>query len=259
MKTLLCLVYILSFSTNAKTLNFLTANYCPLICESGDKKGVLVDILHQIYRPLGYKINIKYMPLKRAFLEFNNGNYDGFIGGNQIQLPKNKFPHYVSAPNSVFAFKLSNSKWKYTGINSLSKIKIGVVKNFSYEDKDIDNYLKINKLNKTKVLLININEHLKKLTSLLEKKRINIFLGGSIATEHYLNKYKLQKKIVPASKRLGVFKNYISFNSQRNNYKKLISIHDQRFKLLYDKGIITKIYKEYGIQSKIPLLINNYK
>jgi len=235
-----------TFASQKKVLEFLTLDYCPLICKSGDRKGILVDILETIYVPLGYKINVNIKPIKRAFKDYANGEYDGVIGGDPTQFPLNSFPKIVSVPHSPYFYKLANNKWEYNGIESLKLVRIGAVENYKYANPDIEKYLRSKN---DGVVLISEKDHLKKLINLLKKNRIDSFLGGEFPVEDYLKSKGLEKEIILASKDIGTFRNYISFSNKSKNSKELLEIHDKRFMEIYKDGTLAKIYQKYGVRT----------
>ncbi len=234
-----------------KRLKFLTVDYCPLICKSDQKRGVLVDILYKIYVPLGYKIDVVFMPLKRAFIEYKNGSYDGFIGGNKVQLPENICPNYVTTPHPTVFYKLKSNPWVYKDVSSLSNIRIAAVSTFKYANKKVDNFIGSKK---NKVVLIDEKNHIKKYINLLKKERVDTFIGGEFPVEYYLKESKLSKQIVPASKDIGVFDNYISISPKSTSSKKLLSLLNSQFLKLYKNGALQKIYSQYGVRRKVSLV-----
>ena len=252
--TILILFTCLTFHVSSfaeKKLKFLTLDYCPLICKTGQQRGILADFLHEIYGPLGYKIDITFMPIKRAFVEYKNGLYDGFIGGNKAQLSENLFPEYVTSPHSPIFYKLKTNPWQYKNIDSLNNVRIAAVGTYKHANAEVDNYLQSKKKN---VVLIGEKNHVKRYINLLRKGRVDSFIGGEFPTEYYLKEYKLSDEIVPASKDIGVFNNYISISPKSKRAEKLLSQLNSQFIKLYKSGALQKIYSRYGVRRKVSLV-----
>jgi polar amino acid transport system substrate-binding protein len=241
-----------AFSVYKRELNFLTTNYCPLICESENHEGIMVDITRAIFEPLGFKINISFRPFKRALQESTNGHYDGFIGGNKEQLKDNLFPQYVTTPNKTILYKRPGLNWSYSGPSSLNKVTLVSVKGFKYGNIHIDNF--VAKEKNSHLVTVPINNHIEKMTKLLVKKRGDVFAAGELITQYKLKASPLSKVFIPDPTTIGTFHNYISIHPSSKRAKKLISIINERFAKMYDDGSLKRIYLKYGIRAQIDLI-----
>lgn len=237
-------------SNEDKQLHFLTTTYCPLICEDNKDEGIMVDILREIYKPFKYDIKITYRPIRRAFIEYSDKKYHGFIGGNQKQLKNNLFPTYSTVPNPTVFYKSKRSKWNYTGFDSVKNVRIAAVSGFNYPNLKISNH--INKKNKN-VLLVESKGHLKKMITLTKNNRITAFLAGELATQYFFQNFPLSKDVVMDKKVVGLFHNFISINPNTKASKKLLSILDKRFIEIFENGKLREIYKKYGIVRELKL------
>lgn len=252
---LFILLIFLSFQVQSRELTklkFLTTDYCPLMCKDNKTKGILIEILLEIFPSELYDLNIEFAPLTRAFQEVKSGHYDGFIGGNKAQLRGNFFPLYVTAPNLTLFYKLRNSKWKYSGIGSLEKEGLLAVKGFDYPNKEIQKYIIKNEFKNVQTL--KNKNHLSKMISLVSKERYTTFIAGEIATEFFLKYVKASELIVADPYKVGVFKNYISIHPKAKDSKQLIKRINEQFLKIYKNGKLKEIYKRYGI-NKAPMLI----
>jgi polar amino acid transport system substrate-binding protein len=241
-----------AFSEYKREINFLTTNYCPLICENEDHEGIMVDIARAIFEPLGFKINISFRPFKRALQENTNGHYDGFIGGNKEQLKNNLFPQYVTTPNRTILYKRSGLNWSYSGPGSLKKVTLVSVKGFKYGNTHIDNF--VAKKNNINLVTVPVGNHIEKMTKLLVKKRGDVFAAGELTTQYKLKASPLRKKIIPDPAIVGTFHNYISIHPNSKRAKRLISIINRRFERMYDDGSLKRIYLKYGIRTQVDLI-----
>ena len=237
------------FAKKRRVLNFLTVNYCPMICKDGVDKGIIVDILHSTFSSKNFDVRVHFVPIKRAFLKSNKKNYDGFLGGNKNQLKGNLFPEFVTVPNIVRFYKHRTSKWKYENLQSLDSTSILSVKDYDHSNFEFDLYLKSK--NSKNVVYINDYDHLDQMVSLILRKRYDIFVAGHLALDYFLKDHPKRDEIVPEPKEVGIFKNYISFYPTRKRSKTLLNHFEKEFKKITKNGELALIYKKYGVRGVI--------
>lgn len=255
--TLFLLVSSFQISTRAAIstplkLKFLTANYCPLICQGKEPTGIMVDITKAVFEPLGHKVSFTFMPFKRATVEINSGKYDGFVGGDKTQVTKNLFPRFVTTPHHVVIYKNKDSKWKFKDINQLLSSRLAVVEGFKYGNKTLDDFF-ADKKNKN-ILKVPAQKHLSRLIDLLKKNRIDAFLEGELFLEYQLQNNPDRKMITPIRNKIGLFENYISIFPSHKYSKDLLSIINKRFIELHANGTLQRIYHKYGFKQNIQIL-----
>jgi len=224
------------------------------MCQSATQKGIMIDILDEIFPATQYKVKVTFEPIMRAFQEITSGKYDGFLGGNQIQLKENIFPKFVTVPNPTYFYKLKGSKWNYKNLDSLRNESFVVVRAFIYPNTEINDYIKRNEFKN--IQYINNLEHLPRMISLIKRKRYTSFLAGEIATEYYFKKSVLKNNIISDPKEIGIFNNSISIYPSGKKSQVLLKHIDSEFLKIYKSGKLQEIYKSYGITRKIKLIKN---
>lgn len=255
MNLLLGLIFAFSFSSiiaeEINTIEIASLEYCPLICDATKepfgRKGLMVDIVEEIFQRENIKIKVTLMPFNRAILEVTKGTFDGFLGGEVSQAPELLFPLNPICINHAQMFTLINNQWSYKGIQSLEKIKLVAVKGFGYANRDIDQYISNNQNNS--VVLLTGDNTTERALELLKQEKADAFIDGhlifhyikSMTSDHKKYSYKAGSPV------LGTFRNYISFSPKAKNKTKWAQIVDKQMPKLIEEGFVRKIYQNYGI------------
>lgn len=207
-------------SLQAKELNFGTIDYCPFVCKNNtERPGIMIEIAKRIFRDTDYQINLDFMSLKRAMDKSSDNLIDGFILGSKVHFKDNFFPDQPTLSQPIYFFTTTNSKWFYKDINSLKKVSIGAIENFNYMNKEVTNHFK---KSKTMTWLNEENAH-KRAFQLLDRKRVQTFIGGSYTTQYLAEKLNPLSKIKVSSPAIGHYDNYISLNSRLSKKERKIS------------------------------------
>lgn len=132
-------------------ITFVVEEDCPYSCRSEKEMGLdgfVQDILRTIFESHGYSVEFVIVPWLRALDMFNRRapGINGMLGmkthpiNKEIALfPDEELTRYI---HRFYALKDSPSVdgWKYQGVDSLQRLKIGCVKGWNYSDKSITKY-----------------------------------------------------------------------------------------------------------------------
>ncbi len=140
-------------AADGRELKIVTAEFCPYVCNVRDaraKPGFVIDIFKAIFEDAGYTVKLEVQPWTRALKTFNDnkGEFDGLIAATRLH-PVDKaiavFPdieicrytHQFYAPKDSPLL----GKWEYQGLESLTDIKLGCVKGWSYSSIALTEYV----------------------------------------------------------------------------------------------------------------------
>ncbi len=133
---LLCLVFLFTAGSHAEERTIILAygDFPPYEFRSeGGAKGVLVDMVKDIFNEAGIPLELQFIPFKRAFEDTKRGEIDGIF--SFFKTPERLAYFDYSSPlikNELVLFVRKDSKMQYTGINSLKGKRIAVMLGFSY-------------------------------------------------------------------------------------------------------------------------------
>lgn len=98
------------------------------------RKGFMVDIAERIFARAGHTLVFAAVPWSRALMNAENGSNDGVVGIYFSQADDKDFV----VPDEELGISINslivrnNSRWRYTGVNSLRSMILGVIADYDY-------------------------------------------------------------------------------------------------------------------------------
>ncbi|EQC52337.1 ABC transporter substrate-binding protein [Bacteriovorax sp. DB6_IX] len=236
-KLVFCLLFPLIALANSDTagpltpVKLLTVDYCPLVCQDGT--GLAIDITKKIAKEAKVPIEIHKASMTRAFgLLKTSSDFHGMILGGKDHVPNSIFMNRPIFTQRVKIFSRKSLNWEYRGVKSLENKRIAIIKNFSYANRELNEFLKSD----PNVVKLFHSDSLPKLIKMLDLNRIDIFIAGDIMARHHLKKQNMLHKFKVSQLFIGSYDNYISFSK---NYPKREMIK-KKFDRAFEKLIKTK-------------------
>lgn len=144
-RALVALSFMLAATTaQADTVTLAADEWCPYNCAPGsDRPGYMIEIAARALARGGHRINYVVMPWSRALVETKTGRLDGAVGAATVEFPDAVYPkHALGRSGNVLAMNAQRAKdFTYTGVESLTGLRIGAARNYSYDSGPIDAYL----------------------------------------------------------------------------------------------------------------------
>lgn len=233
-----------SFAAGGDVLKVRADTWCPYNCEPKDKNpGYMVEVLEAAFG----KANINYdtMNWARAILDTREGSFDAIIGAAKEDAPDFIFSSPLGASNNCFYAK-ATSKFKFTGIDSLKSVKLGIVKDYAYFE-DLNGYIKQNYGNRER-----IDEHYgddvqEKMMAKLEAGRIDAFVEDPSVVSYILKKHPEMKDINEVGcKEIGSL--YIAFPPKNPKSKERAEKLSAKIDSMVKSGEMTKLLEKYSVK-----------
>ena len=242
-----CCLYLFCLSANAKTIVIVSDDWCPINCvPNTEKPGYLVELARTIFKEAGHNLVYKKVPWERAIKSTRKGQYNGIIGAFVGDAPDFVFPkNEQGAIGNSFFIKKDNT-WKYTGIASLSNVKIGVIQGYDYGE-EMNKYIKDNDKSK-KVQLVSGDTALEKNIRKLIKGRIDAILETESVFLYKINEMGVSDKIISAGKAVEPEKAYIAFSPAIPESKEYAKILSDGIEKLRKSGELKRILQRYGLK-----------
>jgi len=135
----ICLISFISMQ--ADTLTLKADYWMPFNGDGKTDTGYVLDLAKAIFEPKGHKVVFVITPWDKAIAETRAGKGEGLIGASPSDAPDFVYPAEEQGESVLLFCVKAGSPWKYTGIDSLRTVKLGVIKDYSYY-KDLDDYIK---------------------------------------------------------------------------------------------------------------------
>lgn len=229
---------------SAETITVVAPDYwCPYSCKTGQNfDGYTIDILRAIFEPKGYQIIYNNQNYSRALREVKIGQYQ-VIPAVYPEEARGFILSREPISNARFCFfTKATSHWKYSGLNSLTKQKIGIIQNYSYGEL-IDNAIK----NKYTEFRVHTGESItKRLITEVLSDRFDSFIE-----DEYLVKYELTRDKTLPIRNAGCERpnrTFIAFSPEFDKSIQYAQIYDQGIKELRASGKLQNILTRYGLK-----------
>lgn len=131
-----------SFVTAAETLRVRADAWMPFNgAPAAAEPGYTVEVLRQVFTPLGIEVDYQTMPWAEALEGARKGTVDAVVGANRTEAEGLIVPAEPIGQAKMGLFVPGASAWRYDNIASLKSIRLGVVAGYSYWAA-IDTYVK---------------------------------------------------------------------------------------------------------------------
>lgn len=138
------LMIMLPVSAVADKITMVADEWCPYNCNpASDAPGFIVEIAGQVFKKSGDEIEYTTMSWEQAVDAVYQGEFNAVVGISREEAPGLTFtPEPLGKMAEVF-FAKKGSSWKYTDVDSLRQVKIGIIQGYSYGAL-LDNYFEEN-------------------------------------------------------------------------------------------------------------------
>lgn len=234
----------------AETIRFAAIDYCPFSCDPSKeegKEGFMTEVLREAFKQAGYTLEIDILPYVRAVEYVQNGEYDGIVVVGKKYAPDLVYPDEPTAVQRVMFLVNQETSWRYTGVKSLSAIRVGIVKGFHYVDPDLVDYLEKEQRNDARVYVIHGHATTARALGMLQTNRITTFLEGEYSAMYELRKMGKSEEVSVAGHTSGAFEDYTGFSPHNRNAALYAQTLSDTLKELKQSGRLNEILSRYGI------------
>lgn len=130
------------FVLKPQRITLVTDEWCPFNCQpDSPQPGAMIEIARTIFAKQRIQVDYKILPWSEAIEAVRAGKYDGILGTSKSDAPDFIFPKYATAQMYVHFYTLPNKDWRYVNTESLKRIRLGVVRGYTYGEP-LDSYIK---------------------------------------------------------------------------------------------------------------------
>lgn len=245
---LLCMILAPSISLGDE-ITLLADPWCPYTCASqSDRPGYMIEIAQRIFSKSGHSVKYINLDWDTAIAEAEGGKYNAIVGAYKEDAPGFIFPEKSFGMSGNVFFARKDSKWQYTGLDSLAKIRIGTVKGYSYGEV-LDPIIE----EKNKAGEIVEAEGMAPLDSLVEKLlngEVDVIIEDLLVLSNYfLNNKKHGFGAVKKAGQQGEMEAvYIAFSPANPKSSEYAEILSKGLPELRKSGELVDILKKYNIK-----------
>lgn len=229
-------------SAATKKIVLATLNWEPYYGEKLENGGYIAEITREAFQRVGYEVEIKWVPWKRALEQAKEGRYDGLLGAwfSEERAQYFAFTEPIDMTTLSF-FKQTGSPILYSTLKDLTPYRIGVTRGYAHtKEFDAAVYL-------TKEEVTTSSQNIQKLS----EGRIDLFVEDRRVVQYLIRNdfLKLNGKIVEVKPPLQEKPLYNAISKKVVGYEHIIEDFNRGLKLLKDDGTFDQILQKYGFSS----------
>lgn len=235
-------------SAGAQTLVLAAAESVPTAYfDNGKQTGLLVDVIEEVFKRAGYRVEIRIMPWARCILEVKDGRIDG-IFSIYLTPERQEFLKYADEVliTQVQAFFVrKDSAITFDGdLDKLSELRIGIINQTSYGPR-LDSALEKGLFKKVDVAhsaSSNVQKLMHERVDLIPSYRHVV-----LDTARTLGVAADIRELAPA---VDAIPSYLAFSNKRD-YTRVIGAYNQALRAMKKDGTYDAIFNKYGAGAEV--------
>jgi polar amino acid transport system substrate-binding protein len=189
---------IMSTINHAATLKVCYDQWAPMTIfpsEGSPERGVVIDMLKQIYTPKGYQLEFYEVPLARGLALVAEGLCDMLP---EYLSSKNSEKDFVYASEVTFAYTTAfvvrqDDPWRYNGIQSMKGKRIATGPGWDYSSMSVDyqHYIDDPKNSSLVEVIAGDDDVVDRILRMIKENRIDSYADNDLVLQHILNRLNL--------------------------------------------------------------------
>ena len=245
---LLTTFLIISIDTaSAESITIVADDWCPYNCEpESDDPGYIVEIAQELFQEAGYNVKYEYLSWLRAIKEVTKGTYAGAIGATPEEMPDGIFPDEEFGYYADYFIVREDETWVFTGIESLTTIRLGAIKGYNYGD-EINRYIESNSSSMAAQVLTGNSAVNRNLSKLMQNK-IDAYIEDKSVAFYTANKMGITDQIKIGGSKIEPIPLYIGFSPALTESKTYAEIISNGIRTMRESGRLAEILEKYGVE-----------
>ncbi len=212
-----------------------------------DKLGYMIEVAKLALEPAGHKVDYQVMPWARALTELADGSIEAIVGASKADAPSAVFPAEPLGVLENHFFVSKDQAWRYAGVESLSKVAIGVIADYSYGEA-LDAYIKANEKDPEKVQALSSDTALEQNIKKLQAGRIGAVLEGQAVFSYRVVQMKLSMSDFVDAGSIGDNQLInVAFSAKYPRAQEAAKLISDTVTKLRESGELAKILAKYGL------------
>lgn len=233
-------------SGSADTITIAADPWMPYTGDGKNQNGFILDIAKEIFRESGHTVRYVVLPWERAILLTREGKCDALASCFKTEAPDFIFPSNEQGVSTSEIFVRKTKPWKYSGVESLKSMKIGVVSGYSYGPQ-VDGYIRYNRKNPDLIWFLLGEDALIKGLRMLNLGRIDALIEDTRVVQYTSNQLNLSGEFTAAGKVMAPEKLWIGFSPAKAKSNAFAGILSEGMVKIRQSGRLDQILNKYGL------------
>ncbi len=248
MKTILTIIFSFIFLSAAVFADEIVVGsdiWPPLVDNpASDKPGYVIEAAQKIFKKNGHTLVYKTLPWARAINLARKGIINGIASTFVGDAPDFVFPENAIGLIENHAWVRKDSNWKYEGIESLKKVRLGLIIDYDY-GPEMAKFIK-DKKNSKNIFMNGGNNPLKINIIRLKTNQLQALIEAKPVFTHTVQKMGLTELFKPVGLVGDPYPVYVAFSPGHPKSKEYARILSDGITQLRQSGELAKIMAKYG-------------
>ncbi len=167
--------------------------------EESSARGVVIDMLEQIYSSKGYTLEYYEVPLARGLDMVAEGLCDMLP---EYLYSKNEEEGFVYANEETFAYTTAfvvrhDDPWRYNGIQSIKGKRIATGPGWDYSSMSVDyqNYIDNPENSSFIEVIAGYDDVVDRIFQMINQNRVDLYVDNELVLQHVLNRLNLNDEL----------------------------------------------------------------
>ncbi|MEO4047397.1 transporter substrate-binding domain-containing protein [Pseudomonas sp. CAU 1711] len=231
-----------------ETLVIAADVWCPINCQPGSQRpGIFVELAREIFAEHGIDVRYEARNWARVLQEVRRGETNAAIGAGREDAPDFLFTATPVALSRNCFYTRHDSAWRYTGIESLATVRLGVINDYSY-GKELDAYIEERRGRRGRVLVASGDNALHLNLSKLRRGRIDTLIENSWVVQARLAALGRVGELREAGCREPDVPIYLAFSPARADSPRYVELFERGLQRFRADGRLRALLQAYGVQ-----------
>jgi len=214
---------------------------------NSNTQGYMILTLSEIFKTHGDTIDYQLLSWEESLEAVQKGEFNAVVGAAKDDAPDFIFPTEPFGMSDTAFFVKKGSSWKYAGIDSLAKVRLGIIEEYSYNE-DLDKYIEENS-GTDRIYTAGGDDPLSVLVAMLQKGEIDVIAEDTNVMLHTMINLKVPMgSLVSAGRGDEITPIYVAFSPANPKSKNYANIFDDGIRELRKNGKLLGILQLYGLK-----------
>jgi len=219
----------------------------PFNGEAGSSRpGYMVEVATAVFEKAGYRVDYQTMPWSRAIERTRAGEFDAVVGAFRTDVPDFIFPRVAMGMAETIVLVRKGTTWRYDGIDSLAKVKVGVVKDYSY-GKTMDDYVRAHAADPGRIEIIYGEDVAVRNLRKLAMGRIDAMVDVRTVLDYAIAREGLAGRFIEAGT-ISRDDVHVAFSPRRPTSRTYAELLSKGIEELRESGQMQRILAAYGVR-----------
>ncbi len=249
-RSLLAAVVLNTACARAETLIMEADVWCPVNCaQDAERPGIFVELATQIFAEAGIQVDYRVTNWARAVQDVRSGRANALVGAGVRDAPDFLFGKSAPGISRNCFYARADSTWRYTGLDSLAKIRLGVINGYSY-GQELDDYISRYQKEHDRLQLAAGEQALALNVRKVELGRLDALLENTWIMAMYQDQHGNLDDLVEVGCRVPDVPIYIAFSPVLSSSARYRDIFDEGVRRYRQDGRLDALLQRYGIHTQ---------